>query len=205
MVGTIAPVVYGQKDKRHRWRAAISLHILGSATAGVLVGLILSYIGLFITVGHIGWTALALVVLGTFSCLYALHELRILRLPYPQRQRQVDGGWRYRFHPYVVAWLYGLGLGTGFTTFVAVATLYVLAAGALLSGDPLYAAALFGSFGLLRATFLALMVRRIQTRAQSEQVFRRMLLVSQLVHVANGLALAFTGAFMIAASLQRMS
>lgn len=202
MVGTIAPVVYGQKDKPH-WLTAISLHLLGNVTAAVLVGLVLGYIGWLARANLAASAAISLGALGLLSCLYALHELRLIRLPHPERQRQVDGGWRYRFHPYWVAWLYGLGLGAGFTTFVAVATLYIVAVGALLSGDPAYAAVLFGAFGLARGAFLAWLVRPIQSREQSERVFRQMLFVSQLVHVGNGLALAFTGALMVAIFLHQ--
>lgn len=99
----------------------------------------------------------------------------------------------YALTPHLVAWLYGLELGIGFTTFIAVATVYVVATGAMLSGNPVYAALLFACFGAARGGFLALIVRNIQNLEQSYQISGQMAFVSQQVHVVNGIALAGSG------------
>lgn len=196
MVGTIAPVVYGDTG-RSRWRVAMSLHVLGSIIGSGLFGAALGGLGWLLRTTLPMLTVLGHIALGLLSGAYGLHEIRLVQLVYPQVHRQVDGRQRYRRHPYLVAWRYGFELGIGLTTFIATASVYIITFGALLSGDPLYAAALLGCFGLARAGFLTVVVRGITSLEQSHRLAQRMSFLCQQVYVVNGIALVFTGTLLV--------
>jgi len=74
--------------------------------------------------------------------------------PIPQRQgilrRQVPDWWRTFFPPHVAAFLYGLGLGPGFLTYLGHGTVVVVSVAAFASGRPLLGAAVLAPFGLAR-------------------------------------------------------
>jgi hypothetical protein len=144
MVETIAPVVYGT---RNRWRAAVILHALGATASAVAFGAALGALGAGVGAPFGRAGATAIVVLGLA---YAAGELPRVRLPVPQWRRQVPDWWRTFFGWPVSSFLYGLGLGIGFATFLAHGTLVVVAAAALAGGDPLVGAVIVGPFGLAR-------------------------------------------------------
>jgi hypothetical protein len=68
----------------------------------------------------------------------------------PQLRRQVPDWWRTFFPPHVAAFLYGVGLGPGFLTYLGHGTLVVVSVAAVASGHPLVGAALLAPFGLAR-------------------------------------------------------
>jgi len=145
MAETIVPVVHG--GRRSSYWVSVALHTLAATAAATLVGLVLGFAGMLIG-AH--WGALAAAALASVALLYALREAAGLPIPIPDRHRQVPDWWRTFFSPPVAALLYGLGLGVGFFTFLTYGTFVVVAAAALLSGDPLLAAALCAPFGLAR-------------------------------------------------------
>lgn len=194
MVGTIIPVVYREKPMRH-WLTAVSFYIVGGVLGGAGIGALLGFLGQALF--SIGWwqrPILSLGAIGVMAGLYALHELRLWHLPYPQNQKQVPSGWRYQFHPYWVALTYGIGLGTGVITYIATASVYVILIGAFLMGDPLIGAGLLGGFGLTRTIYLVIVGPSVRTWKQSERILEAMTQISNYVHLVNGLALALFGA-----------
>lgn len=194
MVGTIVPVVYRDKPMR-RWLSAVSLYVIGGVLGGAGVGAVLGFLGDQLLGTAREYTSLLMLgVFGTSASLYALHELRLWHLPYPQIQRQVPSGWRYQFHPYWVALAYGIGLGTGVATYIATASVYIVFIGAFLSGDPLIGAGLLGGFGLTRTIYLVIMGSSVRTWRQSERLLEAMTKISNYVRLVNGLALALFGA-----------
>ena len=81
--------------------------------------------------------------------------------------------------PPAAAFLYGLGLGVGFLTFLTFGTFVAVATGALVSGDPLLGAAVCAPFGAARG--LSVLVTR---RASSAEAAARA--VDRLEAAANG-------------------
>lgn len=204
MVHTIAPVVYGQGPSQHfarrRWLPAIALHAIGAVGSGMLLGGLLGALGAAVPLGptRSTWGA---VLLGLLCVLYALHELRVLDLPYPQWQRQVQAQWRSRFHPYVTALLFGVQLGVGYATFVSVATLYVVTVAAVVAGSPSYGALLFGLFAFGRAGLLVPLAWHVRTHRDGVRISSVMIATKPLVHLGNGWALALASGWLLAASV----
>jgi hypothetical protein len=62
----------------------------------------------------------------------------------------VPDWWRTFFPPHVAAFLYGLGLGPGFLTYLGHGTFVVVSVAAFASGRPLLGAAVLAPFGLAR-------------------------------------------------------
>lgn len=151
MVETIAPVVHGGRNRRY-W-AALAIHVCAATLGGALFGAVLGLAG-----GLVGapFGAPGLIAVAVVAALYAAREAFGLPVPLPDLDRQVPDWWRTFYSPNVAAGLYGLGLGIGFLTFLTYGTYAAVAVGAFVSGSPLGAAVLLGSFGLARSAAVAI-------------------------------------------------
>lgn len=145
MVETIAPVVHGGRNRSYR--IAVALHSLGATLSAGLLGAFLGGLG-----GLAGapWGRAGLVALAFIALLYALREALHLPLPLFDRRRQVPEWWRSFYSHRTAAWLYGVGLGAGFFTYLSYGTFVAVSAAALISGHPLVGALLSAPFGLAR-------------------------------------------------------
>jgi hypothetical protein len=154
MVETITPVVHG--GRRSRWAVFLAMHVAGATLAAAAFGLLLGAIGGLLDAP---WGSAGPVVIAALAGLYLASEAFGLRLPVPQLRRQVPDWWRTFFPFGPAAFLYGLGLGVGFLTYLAHGTLVVVAAAAVASGRPLVGAALVAPFGLARGLSSAVAMR----------------------------------------------
>jgi hypothetical protein len=149
MVETIAPVVHGGRNRSY-W-TAIALHTLGATLSAALFGAFLGGLG------HVlgaPWGDAGLIALAVVAGIYALRELFGLPIPLPDLDRQVPEWWRTFFSKNVAAFLYGIGLGIGFLTYLSFGTYVAVMTGAFISGDVRTGAALCGAFGLSRSLAL---------------------------------------------------
>ncbi len=160
MVETIVPVVHG--GKRSSYRLSVALHVLGATIAAAALGAALGLVGMALGAP---WDSAGVLALAAVAVLYALREAAGLPLPLPDRHRQVPDWWRTFFSPPAAAFLYGLGLGVGFLTFLTFGTFVAVATGALVSGDPLLGAAVCAPFGLGRG--LSVLVSRRASSAEA--------------------------------------
>jgi hypothetical protein len=168
MVETIAPVVHG--ERRSEYWLSVTLHVLGAGASAAVMGGILGAVG-----GLAGapWGTEALVALAVVAAVYALRELGVLPAPIPCLRRQVPEWWRTFFRPPTAAFLYGLGLGVGFFTYLPSGALVAVAVAALASGNALAGAALCAPFGVARALSVTL-ARRAATGAETTAVADRL-------------------------------
>lgn len=145
MVETIAPVVHG--GRRTTYAMSVAAHVLGATVSAALLGLVLGSVGAVIGAP---WGTPGIVALAVVALVYALREG--LRLPVfvPDRHAQVPEWWRTFYSPTVSSFLYGLGLGVGFFTYLSFGTYVAVTVAALLSGHPFVGALLCGAFGLAR-------------------------------------------------------
>jgi hypothetical protein len=159
MVETITPVVYGGRN-RHYW-TAVALHVLGATLSAAALGLVLGGLGALVGAPWEGggWWALAAV-----AAAYLLREALGVGVPLPDLDRQVPDWWRTFYSPGVASFLYGLGLGVGFVTFLSFGTFVAVATGAFLTGDPLLGAAITGPFGLARGLSILVAVHNLEGR-----------------------------------------
>ena len=198
MVSTISPVVYRHPSwKRNSWRLAATFYTLGSIAGGGLVGAILGWTGSYLSFFLSPYRSLFPLFIGLFALAYSLHELRLVPLPYPQRPQQVPDYWRYRFHPYLTAGLFGLLLGTGFITFIPTATYYILAAAAVFYGSPIVGILVFTIYGVARALLLWPVSRQITSPVTIEILTYYMDITKPIMKQVNGFTLAMSSAYLI--------
>jgi hypothetical protein len=190
MVETIAPVVHG--ERRSRWWTAVALHVLGATVAAAAFGAALGAIG---AVLGAPWGTAGLVIVVAVAALYGARELFGVPVPLPDRRRQVPEWWRTFFPPPVSSFLYGLGLGVGFLTYLRHGTLVAVTVTAVAGGEPLAGALLVGPFGMARG--LSVIVARGGTSGPAiAGIVDRLerLAQTRAPAVANGLALIALGA-----------
>jgi Methylamine utilisation protein MauE len=144
MVETITPVVHG--GSRERWGISLALHAVGAAVAAAIVGSLLAGAGALLGAP---WGISGALLVVAAAALYVARELGA-PVPVPQLRRQVPDWWRTFFPPHLAAFLYGLGLGPGFLTYLGHGTIVVVSVAAFASGRPLLGAAVLAPFGLAR-------------------------------------------------------
>lgn len=198
MAGTILPIVYGDHQSE-KSPAALWIHLLGSVVGAAVLGALLGVIGLML-----GWRPLAqthggmvLLAAGAVSLLYSTREMGLLSVPVMQCRRQVPQRWRVLMSANLSSLLYGLGLGFGVGTRIAVSTFYPAAIWALLVADPAVSAAGMAAFGLGRVLPLLVMGWLLKDKDESTLFTEALHDYKPLVHFVNGLALSSAGACLI--------
>lgn len=134
-------------------------------------------------------------VLAASGVLYGLHEMKLVRLWYPEARRQVQAHWRYRFPKTVTAFLFGLQLGAGYLTFLPAATLHLVGLAAVLSASPLHGVAMFLSFAGARAGSFFILSSRAKTTTAANTISGTLIVTKPLAHLINGWALLVGGGF----------
>jgi hypothetical protein len=160
MVETITPVVHG--GRRSRWAWLLALHVVGAAAAAAAFGAVLGVAGALLGAP---WGAAGLALVGVLALLYLAREALGVPIPVPQLRRQVPDWWRTFFPFGPASFLYGVGLGVGFFTYLSHGTLVVVSVAAVASGRPVLGAVLLGAFGLARGATAVVAVR---TRTSDE-------------------------------------
>ena len=186
MAEAITPVVHG--GKRRPYLAASLLHAVGATLAAGALGLVLAALGAAL---RGPWDVGTPVAIAAIASLYLAREAFRLPVPLPERKRQVPEWWRTFFSPPVAAFLYGMGLGVGFLTYLTFGTFAVVMAGAFASADPLLGVLVCAPFGFGRAAAVV----AATWRGRPSTVDRlHALAESSGPRVANVVALGATGA-----------
>jgi hypothetical protein len=203
MVGTILPIVHGERRNR-KPPIALALHVsgylFGSATMGVLLGLLGAFSN---ELGLNGIRSPVLLLVGVLSVLFAAHELRLIRLPLPSCRRQVPSRWRFVLRPRTLAFAYSYGLGLGFLTMISTTTFYLVTLWIVLSGGIGTGVITMLLFGLGRALPMIAVAPKIQNAGSVRQCVQRLDYWNPAMHAINGLALAFAGSLLTTAGLVR--
>ncbi|HEX6329974.1 MAG TPA: MauE/DoxX family redox-associated membrane protein [Actinomycetota bacterium] len=142
---TITPVVHG--GSRGRWAVFLLVHVAGAAVAASAFGAALGGVGALL---HAPWGGAGAAAIVGIAALYAAREAFGVPVPVPQLRRQVPDWWRTFFPFGPASFLYGLGLGVGFFTYLTHGTFVVVSTAALAGGRPLLGAALLAPFGVAR-------------------------------------------------------
>ena len=147
MVGQIGPLV--QVGRR---RTALALHVLGGATGGALIGIVLGFGGLLLraALGDTLDTVFAFAVPA--ALVYAaLVDVGLLPVAPVTAERQTPGSWPCSLGHYPGIFGWGFDLGLGITTRIPYQSLLVLPLAALLSGSLPKAVAITTVYGASRA------------------------------------------------------
>ena len=147
MVGQIGPLV--QVGRR---RTALALHLLGGATGGALIGLVLGFAGLLLRAA-LGDTLDAVFAVAVPAALAYAASVDLGLLPVRQLtwERQTPGSWPCSLGHYPGIFAWGLALGLGLTTRIPYQSLLVLPLAALLAGNLPTAVAITTLYGVSRA------------------------------------------------------
>ncbi|HET6770018.1 MAG TPA: MauE/DoxX family redox-associated membrane protein [Actinomycetota bacterium] len=138
----------------------MAFHTLGAVVSAGAFGAALGTVGSLLGAP---WGVAGGLLVGGLALLYAARELFDLPIPILDRRRQVPAWWRTAFSPRTAAFLYGLGLGIGFLTYLRFGTLVVVSAVAIGSGDPLAGAVFLATFGLARGLSVAVVWAGVST------------------------------------------
>jgi hypothetical protein len=197
MVETITPVVHG--GRRGRWGIAVGAHILGAGLGAAALGGALGLAGRALGAP---WGAPALWVAAAVAAVYAGRELFGIPVPLPDRKRQVPEWWRTFFGPTSASFLYGLGLGVGFLTYLRHGTLVAVAALAVVSGQPGLGALIVLPFGLARGFTVLAAAPGVSAEGVSSVMARLDALATSAVpRRVNGLVLAALGSIVALSGL----
>ncbi len=142
--------------------------------------------------GFLGWAAVA--------AAYALHEMRLVTLPHPQRSRQVPAGWRRKYQPRLVALGFGVLIGPGYLIFIRTTAFYLLNLAVLLAGSPWWGAVgwTLMALGRTASSWAALPSAR---RGELDRHLGRTLLLDNPARLLGGTALALLAGVAAAAVL----
>ena len=125
MILVILPLGNEAKDVRY-WIGRAVMYIAASTLGAGLLALVLGLLGAGLYALLPGLPLEWLVaLLGVVSIVYALHELKIVRLPNPQIGWQVPQSWQQSSR-LTGNTLYGLVLGMGIFTFIPFTSFYLL-------------------------------------------------------------------------------
>ncbi len=198
MVGTILPIVYGERQQGKQ-PVALRLHTIGYLLGAAGIGGLLGTLGAALPwqASHTSRGFVVLIVTGFVSLLYSAHELSLFRVPAPQCRWQVSAAWRSQLPSSLAALSYGLGLGFGLATRIPVSTYYPAAIWAVLVGNPVLGALGMAMFGLGRAIPLLFMAWLLDTNEEGFRLAEALQHWKPLVHFVNGLALGFAGPCLI--------
>lgn len=133
--------------ERRRWLTAVAAYTLAGVVTSVLIGGSLGLVGAALLPEHVALLGIALAI----ALLAVVRDSRLLPLPLPQLGRQTQGLWAKAFGGRAAAILWGFDLGLVFTTWLNFSGAWVLAAVAVLAGQPALGAVLFVAYWLGRA------------------------------------------------------
>jgi hypothetical protein len=168
MVETINPVVHG--ERRGGWVVDVCLHVAGATLVAGAFGAALGAVSRLLGAP---WGMGGPVVVAAIALAYAAAEAAGLRLPVPQARRQVPDWWRTFFSRPVFSFLYGVGLGVGFLTYLTRGTLVAVASFAFASGRPGIGVLVMAPFGLARSG-VVLLARRVRTEREARDLVHRL-------------------------------
>jgi hypothetical protein len=189
MVGQIGPLV--QVGRR---RTALALHVLGGATGGALIGVMLGFGGLLLRAvfGDTLDTMFAVAVPAALVFAASV-DLGLLPVSPVTAERQTPSSWPCSLGHYPGIFGWGFDLGLGITTRIPYQSLLVLPLAALLSGSLPEAVAITTVYGASRALAVvaAISAGGDDFPAACNAIQTRVLSLKVLVGVA-ALALAVT-------------
>src|SRR6266481_268660 len=162
MVGTILPIVYGERRQTSKIRpGAVVAYLTGSLIGGTALGIVVSLLGFGLRLHNIGRSSMMAMLLAglTVHVFLAIREIGVVNVPLPQSHWQVRRSWACDLRPRVAALLYGLVLGFGVFTRIPTGVFYALLTWVAISGDVPLGALAFSLVGLGRVLPLTTLAR----------------------------------------------
>ncbi len=158
MICTIGSLVQ-ETSHRIRWLMTTSLYTLACICTSVLLGVVLSSVGLFIRqincstpiCSSVQNQSTGTALITVLAMAYAFSDAGLIRLPRPTVMFAVPLTWWRWWKPYGAAMAYGATLGLGVTTYIQFGSFYVLCLWCIFKGNIVYGAMLMGTYGIARS------------------------------------------------------
>jgi hypothetical protein len=169
MLSQIAP--FTERARGQRYRVTAVFFVVGSVVGGATLGVAVALGAAVLAAVDVSPDA-ALAVAAVAALLAAAVDAGTLGARPPFFRRQVNEDWLPRYR----GWLYGAGfgwqVGVGVATYIMTAAVFLTAALAMLTADPVAAFLIAVAFGLVRGLTVFL-TARAQTPAQLQSFHRR--------------------------------
>jgi hypothetical protein len=197
MLSSLNPVSETARGNRF-WLTAV-WYVAGALVGGALLGA-------GCAVAAVGWGRTGVPTTTTWAIVLAAalitlaSDTAVFGRSLPEHPRQVDERWLVKYRRWIYAAGYGVQIGTGFATYIMTAAVYLLAALAILTGDPAEAFAVCLAFGAVRGlTIVVAAGARTPERLRSAHRRISALAAGSLrVCVALSAAVAVTAGYLLA-------
>lgn len=147
MVSALNPV--SERARGHRYAGTAAWYVAGAVVGGAVLGLGSAVGALAVRALHLHTVVVAVLVLLAAAVAW-LSDSDLVGWTLPIHPRQVNEEWITRYRRWIYAAGFGVQIGSGFTTYIMSASVYLTAALAVLTGSPAGALAVGVTFGLVR-------------------------------------------------------
>ena len=188
MLSTITPI--SERAKGHSYRSTALWFVAGAVAGGVTLGAVIALLAGAVHSLHLPTTVLGSAAFGA-ALLAAASDAGIGGVRVPIHRRQVNERWLDQYR----AWVYGSGfgwqIGTGLSTYITTAAVYLMVVLGALTAAPVTALVIGAGFGVVRG-LAVLMTRNLTVPADLRAFHRRFAdvgpVVGRAVVAAEGLA-----------------
>jgi hypothetical protein len=168
MLSTITPVSERAKGNSYRWTA--TWFVIGAVVGGATLGVMMAFLAEGIHSFDLPPAMAGLLALGA-ALVVAASDVGIGGFRLPIHRRQVNERWLDHYRPWVYGAGFGWQIGSGISTYITTAAVYLMVVLGALTGDPLIALAVGTTFGVLRG--LAVLLTRRSTNPSDLLAFHR--------------------------------
>ena len=200
MLSTITPLSEGAKG--HSYRATAAWFVFGAVAGGATLGAAMALLALGVHGLHLSPTVIGATAFGA-ALLAAASDAGISWMRLPVHRRQVNERWLDQYRPWVYGSGFGWQIGTGLSTYITTAAVYLMVVLGALTTVPLAALAVGTGFGLVRG-LAVLMTRHLTDPAGLRSFHRRFTDAGPLAGRA-AIAVEVTSAVVLAAYLRSPS
>jgi len=169
MLSQLTPV--GEASRGYRYRTTASWFVVGAIVGGAMLGGVMALLAAGIGAIDLSATT-ALAIAAGLAVVSAAVDAGVFGFAPPFFLRQVNEDWLGRYR----AWVYGSGfgwqVGSGVTTYIMTAAVFLTIAMGALTAGPAAAIALGVLFGLVRG-LAVLLTARLRTTAELFELHRR--------------------------------
>ncbi|MGA3147237.1 MAG: hypothetical protein ABSF33_07145 [Acidimicrobiales bacterium] len=200
MLSTITPL--SERAKGHSYRATAAWFVFGAVAGGATLGAAMALLALGIHELHLSPTTIGATAFGA-ALLAAASDAGIGGMRLPIHRRQVNERWLDQYRPWVYGSGFGWQIGTGLSTYITTAAVYLMVVLGALTTVPLVALAVGTGFGLVRG-LAVLMTRHLTDPAELRSFHRRFADAGPLAGRA-AIAVEVTSAVVLAVYLRSAS
>jgi hypothetical protein len=191
LVGALTPLGKEAHDYKLWFKSALSYTAAGTVSS-VIMGAALGIIGKCV-IGE-AVRGPAFYITASIGLILAAKEWNVLRFNLPERKCQTEKFWVHEFGFVGASLLWGLHIGLGFFTRITYSGFWLLAAIALVSGDPLFGAGLMSAYWLGRVSSVWVAPLLLKPEAMHDELTDAIMNQRNVLHRISGAALIWCSA-----------